>query len=58
MKKATKLRLLGGTVILFLLCFIEHFNISGMPTVALIFGFAIGYEILIVGPHVKGRGNN
>ena len=58
MKKATKLRLLGVAVILFLLWLIGHFNVSGMPMVALIIGFAIGYELLIVGPHVKGRGNN
>ena len=57
MKKATTLRLFGGTLILFLLWFVGHFNIGGIPMVALIFGFAIGYEVLIVGPHVKGRGN-
>ena len=57
MKKATKLRLLGGAVILFLLWFIEHFNMTNFPILALLFGLALGYEVLVVGPHVKGRGN-
>lgn len=58
MKKATKLRLLGGAVILFFLWFIGHFHMANLPVLTLLLGLAIGYEILVVGPHVKGRGNN
>ena len=57
MKKATKLRILGGAVVLFLLWLIGHFNMANFPILALLFGLALGYEILVVGPHVKGRGN-
>ena len=57
MKKSTKLRLLDGAAILFFLWLIGYFNLVSMPVLAATIGCAIGYEILVVGPHVKGRGN-
>lgn len=48
MKKSTKLRLFGGAVLLFNLWLIGHYNLEGLPVLLLTFGFAIGYEMLVV----------
>lgn len=55
MKKATKLRLFGGAVLLFNLWLIGQYNLSGVPVLLLTFGFAIGFEYLIVRPVTKGE---
>ena len=51
MKKATKLRLFGGAVLLFNLWLIGHYNLEGVPVLLLTFGFAIAYELLVVRPN-------
>lgn len=48
MKKATKLRLFGGAVLLMNLILIGRYNLSGVPVLLLTFGFAIGFEFIIV----------
>lgn len=50
MKKTTKLRLLGGAVLLFNLWLIGQYRLEGLPVLLLTFGFAIGYELLVVRP--------
>lgn len=57
MKSATKLRLFGGGVLLFNLWLIGHYNLIGIPVLLLTFGFAIGYEFLVVRPISKSTGN-
>jgi hypothetical protein len=52
-KKSTKLRLLGGAVLLFNLWLIGHYSLEGTPVLLLTFGFAIGYELLVVRPVTK-----
>ncbi len=53
MKKSTKLRLFGGFVLLFNLWLIGHYSLDGIPVLFLTFGFAIGYELLVVRPVAK-----
>lgn len=53
MKKATKLRLLGGLVLLFNLWLIGQYNLEGISVLLLTFGFAVGYELLVVRPISK-----
>lgn len=53
MKKSTKLRLFGGVVLLFNLWLIGQYNLEGVPVLLLTFGFAIGYEFLVVRPVSK-----
>lgn len=53
MKKTTKLRLIGGIVLLFNLWLIGHYNLEGIPVLLLTFGFAGGYEYLVVRPATK-----
>lgn len=48
MTKTNKLRLIGGAVLLFNLYLIGSYNIEGFPVLLLTFGFAAGYEYLIV----------
>lgn len=50
MKKTTKLRLIGGTVLLFNLWLIGEYRLEGVPVLLLTFGFAVGYELLVVRP--------
>ena len=50
MKKTTKLRLFGGAIILFNLWLIGQYNLEGIPVLLLTFGFAIGFEYLVVRP--------
>jgi len=51
--KSTKLRLVGGLILLFNLYLIGQFNITGIPVLLLTIGFGIGYEALIVRPTIK-----
>lgn len=55
MKKSTKLRLFGAAVLLFNLWLIGHYNLSGIPVLLLTFGFAVGYELLVVRPVSKSE---
>lgn len=50
MKKSTKLRLFDGAVLLFNLWLIGRYNIEGVPVLLLTFGFAVGFEYLVVRP--------
>ena len=50
MQKTTKLRLIGGAVLLFNLWLIGRYNLQGIPVLLLTFGFALGYEFLVVRP--------
>jgi hypothetical protein len=47
-KTRTKLRLLGGAVLLFNLWLIGHYSIEGLPVLLMTFGFAIAYEYVVV----------
>lgn len=53
MKKATKLRLIGGCVLLFNIWLVGHYNFHGIPVLLLTLGFAVGYEYLVVRPATK-----
>ena len=53
MKKSTKLRLFGGAVILFNLWLIGQYKLEGIAVLLLTFGFAIGYELVVVRPFSK-----
>ena len=48
MKTSTKLRLFGGVVLVFNLWLIGAYALQGIPVLLLTFGFAIGYEFLVV----------
>lgn len=50
MQKTTKLRLIGGIALLFNLWLIGRYNLQGIPVILLTFGFAFGYEFLVVRP--------
>jgi hypothetical protein len=47
-KTRTKLRLLGGAVLLFNLWLIGHYSIEGVPVLLMTLGFAIAYEYIVV----------
>lgn len=53
MQTATKLRLIGAVAIAFNLWLIGSYHLTGIPALLLIFGFAVGYEFLIVRPALK-----
>jgi hypothetical protein len=53
MKTSTKLRLFGGVVLVFNLWLIGAYALQGIPVLLLTFGFAIGYEFLVVRPLSK-----
>lgn len=48
MTKRGKLRIFGGLVLLFNLWLIGTYNLEGLPVLLLTFGFAIGYELVVV----------
>ena len=50
MKKTTMLRLVGGVIILFLLVYTGRNNITGIPLLLILFGFAFGFEFLVIKP--------
>ncbi|MBN8514517.1 hypothetical protein [Accumulibacter sp.] len=58
MKKTTKLRLIGGVVLLFNLWLIGSYNLEGIAVLLLTFGFAVGYEYLVVRPASKTMKND
>ena len=53
MKRTTKLRLIGGGVLLFILWLIGNYNIEGVTVLLVTFKFAAGYEYLVVRPAKK-----
>jgi hypothetical protein len=55
MKKTTKLRLIGGGVLLFNLWLIGRYNFEGIPALLITFVFAGGYEYLVVRPVSKSE---
>ena len=55
MKIATKLRLFGSAVLLFNLWLIGQYSLSGFLVILMTFGFAIGFELLVVRPAIKGE---
>jgi hypothetical protein len=55
MKKSTKLRIFGGVVLLFNLWLIGRYSLEGVLVLLLTFGFAIGYEFLVVRPAAKAE---
>ena len=55
MNKTTKLRLIGGIVLLFNLWLIGNYNLKGIPVLLLTFGFAVSYEYLVVRPASKAE---
>jgi hypothetical protein len=57
MKRSTKLRLFGGAVILFNLWLVGRYNLEGIAVLLLTFGFAIGYELVVVRPAAKAEKN-
>lgn len=48
MKTRTKLRLLGGGILLFNLWLIGQYAIEGLPVLLMTMGFAIAYEYIVV----------
>ncbi len=48
MKTRTKLRLLGGAMLLFNLWLIGQYSIEGITVLLMTFGFAIAYEYMLV----------
>lgn len=50
MKKKTQLRLIGGLILLFNFWLIGTYDLQGIPVLLLTFGFAAGYEYLVVRP--------
>lgn len=58
MTKRGKLRVFGGIVLLFNLWLIGHYQLEGVPVLLLTFGFAIGFELVVVralAPADKGK---
>lgn len=55
MKKATKLRLFGGAVLLFNLWLIGKYDLGGVAVLLLTFGFGVGYELVVVRPVAKAE---
>ncbi len=53
MKNSTMLRLIGAIVIVINLWLIGKYHLMGIPAFLFIFGFAAGYEFLIVRPTLK-----
>ena len=58
MKKTTKLRLIGGGILLFNLWLIGAYNLEGIPVLLLTVVFAVGYEYLVVRLSTKTARNN
>lgn len=55
MSSVVKLRFIGVTVLLFNLWLIGQYNLSGLPVLLLTFGFAAGYEHLVILPLKKSE---
>ena len=50
MKLTTRLRLFGLAILLFNLWLIGRYGLGELPALLLTFGFAIGWELLVVRP--------
>lgn len=50
MSKVTKLRIIGAVCLLFILWIIGTYRIEGLPVLIMVFGFAAGYEYIVVRP--------
>lgn len=48
MTTRTKLRLFGAAILVFNLWLIGAYNLEGLPVLLLTFGFAVGYELVVV----------
>jgi len=48
MKTRTKLRLLGGAILLFNIWLIGQYSIKGIPVLLMTLGFAAAYEYVVV----------
>ncbi len=55
MKKSTKLRLVGGLILIFNFWLIGAYSISGLPVLLMTFGFAIVFEYMVVKPLSKSK---
>lgn len=55
MSKVTKLRFIGGAILFVLLWVVGAYDIQGPTNLILLFGFAIGYELLVVKPAKKAE---
>jgi hypothetical protein len=55
MKKSSKLRLIGGLVMLFNLWLLGKFELGGIPVLLLTLGFIVGYEYLVVRPAAESE---
>ena len=53
MKRTTKLRIIGSVILLFNLTLCGHYGIEGIALLLMTFGFAIGFEYLVVKPAIK-----
>ena len=53
MEKSTKLRLVGGLILLFNLWLIGQYNIEGLPVLLMTIGFALVFEFAFVRPVSK-----
>lgn len=51
------MRLFGAVVILFNLWLIGRYNLEGVAVLLLTFGFAIGYELMVVRPVARAEKN-
>ena len=58
MSKVTKLRIFGGLILLFNLMLIGYYEMEGIAVLALTFGFAIGYELIVVRNSVEKPPHN
>ena len=55
MKRTTKLRIIGSVILLFNLTLCGHYGIEGIALLLMTFGFAIGFEYLVVKPSIKAE---
>lgn len=55
MNPATKMRLIGGAILMFNLWLIGHYNITGIAVLLMTIGFAVVFEYLVVRPTAKSK---
>jgi hypothetical protein len=48
MKSSTVARIIGAIILFFLLAFFGRNNITGIPLIAILLGFVLGFEFIIV----------
>lgn len=56
MNSSTALRLIGASVLLFMLWLFGHYDLSNPLTVVALFGFAFAWERFVVKPAIKKDG--